>query len=179
MGEFRIEKDSMGELQVPQDAAYGAQTQRAVDNFPISGITMPKAFIQALGLVKQACANANHDLGGLDENRRRAISSICDDVINGQLMDQFPLDIFQTGSATSTNMNANEVIANLASDEAGDRVHPNDHVNMSQSSNDVIPTTIHVSAAITCHQQLIPAINYLITSIDKKAKSVEDRKSVV
>ncbi|PCJ84352.1 MAG: aspartate ammonia-lyase [Thiotrichaceae bacterium] len=174
MGEFRIEKDSMGELQVPQDAAYGAQTQRAVDNFPISGITMPKAFIQALGLVKQACANANHELGGLDENRRRAISSICDDVINGQLMDQFPLDIFQTGSATSTNMNANEVIANLASDEAGDKVHPNDHVNMSQSSNDVIPTTIHVSAAITCHQQLIPAINYLITSIDKKAKSVEN-----
>ncbi len=174
MGEFRIEKDSMGELQVPQDAVYGAQTQRAVDNFPISGITMPKAFIQALGLVKQACANANHDLGGLDESRRRAISSICDDVIDGKLMDQFPLDIFQTGSATSTNMNANEVIANLASKEAGDKVHPNDHVNMSQSSNDVIPTTIHVSAAITCHQQLIPAVNHLIAAIDKKAKSVED-----
>ncbi len=174
MGEFRIEKDSMGELQVPQDAVYGAQTQRAVDNFAVSGITMPKAFIQALGLVKQACANANHDLGGLDENRRRAISSICDDVIDGKLMDQFPLDIFQTGSATSTNMNANEVIANLASQEAGDKVHPNDHVNMSQSSNDVIPTTIHVSAAITCHQQLIPAINHLIATIDKKAKSVED-----
>ncbi|VAW50378.1 Fumarate hydratase class II [hydrothermal vent metagenome] len=174
MSEFRIEKDSMGELQVPQNAVYGAQTQRAVDNFPISGITMPKAFIQALGLVKQACANANHDLGGLDENRRRAISSICDDVINGKLTDQFPLDIFQTGSATSTNMNANEVIANLASEEAGGKVHPNDHVNMSQSSNDVIPTTIHVSAAITCHQQLIPAINHLITAIDKKAKSVED-----
>jgi len=173
MGEYRIEKDSMGELQVPQDAKYGAQTQRAVDNFPISGITMPKAFIQALGLVKQACANANHDLGGLDETRRRAISSICDDVIDGKLMDQFPLDVFQTGSATSTNMNANEVIANLASDEAGDKVHPNDHVNMSQSSNDVIPTTIHVSAAITCHQQLIPAINHLIAVIDKKAESVE------
>jgi len=174
MSEFRVEKDSMGELQVPQDAVYGAQTQRAVDNFPISGITMPKAFIQALGLVKQACANANHQLGGLDESRRRAISSICDDVIDGQLMNQFPLDIFQTGSATSTNMNANEVIANLASEEAGVKVHPNDHVNMSQSSNDVIPTTIHVSAAITCHQQLIPAIKYLIAAIDKKAKSVED-----
>jgi fumarate hydratase class II len=173
MGEYRIEKDSMGELQVPQDAVYGAQTQRAVDNFPISGITMPKAFIQALGLVKQACANANHNLGGLDENRRRAISSICDDVIDGKLMDQFPLDVFQTGSATSTNMNANEVIANLASEEAGGMVHPNDHVNMSQSSNDVIPTTIHVSAAITCHQQLIPAINHLISVIDKKASSVE------
>ena len=96
MSAYRIEKDSMGELQVPKKAAYGAQTQRAVNNFPISGITMPQAFISALGLVKQACANANHDLGGLDENRRRAISSICDDVINGQLMDQFPLDVFQS-----------------------------------------------------------------------------------
>jgi len=163
----------MGELQVPQDAAYGAQTQRAVDNFPISGITMPEAFIQALGLVKQACANANHDLGGLDEARRRAISSICDDISDGKLMAQFPLDVFQTGSATSTNMNANEVIANLASKEAGIVVHANDHVNMSQSSNDVIPTTIHVSAAIACQQQLLPAINHLISVIDDKAESVD------
>ena len=173
MSKFRIEKDSMGELQVPQDAAYGAQTQRAVDNFPISGITMPEAFIQALGLVKQACANANHDLGGLDEARRRAISSICDDISDGKLMAQFPLDVFQTGSATSTNMNANEVIANLASKEAGIVVHANDHVNMSQSSNDVIPTTIHVSAAIACQQQLLPAINHLISVIDDKAESVD------
>ena len=163
----------MGELQVPRDAAYGAQTQRAVDNFPISGITMPEAFIQALGLVKQACANANHDLGGLDETRRRAISSICDDISDGKLMAQFPLDVFQTGSATSTNMNANEVIANLASKEAGIAVHANDHVNMSQSSNDVIPTTIHVSAAIACQQQLLPAIKYLISVIDEKAESVD------
>ena len=163
----------MGELQVPQDAAYGAQTQRAVDNFPISGITMSEAFIQALGLVKQACANANHDLGGLDEARRRAISSICDDISDGKLMAQFPLDVFQTGSATSTNMNANEVIANLASKEAGIVVHANDHVNMSQSSNDVIPTTIHVSAAIACQQQLLPAINHLISVIDDKAESVD------
>lgn len=174
MSTYRIEKDSMGELQVPQQAAYGAQTQRAVENFPVSGITMPKAFIQALGLVKQACANANHALGGLDENRRRAISSICDDVIDGQLMHQFPLDVFQTGSATSTNMNANEVIANLASKEAGDTVHANDHVNMSQSSNDVIPTTIHVSAALSCHQQLIPAIKHLVLVIDQKAESLND-----
>jgi len=174
MSAYRIEKDSMGELKVPKEAAYGAQTQRAVENFPISGITMPKAFIQALGLVKQACANANHTLGGLDENRRRAISSICDDIINGDLMDQFPLDVFQTGSATSTNMNANEVIANLASREAGDRVHPNDHVNMSQSSNDVIPTTIHVSAAIACHQQLLPEINHLIAQIDSRAESLAE-----
>ena len=174
MNAYRIEKDSMGKLQVPEKAAYGAQTQRAVDNFPISGITMPQVFIQALGLVKQACANANFELGGLDESQRRAISYICDDVINGKLMDQFPLDVFQTGSATSTNMNANEVIANLASQEAGDTVHPNDHVNMSQSSNDVIPTTIHVSAALSCHRQLIPAINHLISTIDKKARSLDD-----
>ena len=173
MSEYRIEKDSMGELQVPEEAAYGAQTQRAVDNFPISGITMPASFIQALGLVKQACANANHQLGTLDENHRRAISSICDDIIDGRLMAQFPVDVFQTGSATSTNMNANEVIARLASLEAQDVIHPNDHVNMSQSSNDVIPTTIHVSAAIDCHQNLLPALNHLISVIEQKAESVE------
>lgn len=166
----------MGELKVPESAAYGAQTQRAVDNFPISGITMPEAFIQALGLVKQACANANHAIGGLDEPRRRAISSICDDIIEGRLSEQFPLDVFQTGSATSTNMNANEVIASLATEELGDVIHPNDHVNMSQSSNDVIPTTIHVSAAIACHRELLPAINHLIETIDNKALSL---KSVV
>lgn len=164
----------MGELQVPQEAAYGAQTQRAVENFPISGIAMPTAFIQALGRVKQACANANHALGGLDENRRHAISSVCDDVIDGQLMAHFPLDVFQTGSATSTNMNANEVIANLASKASGETVHANDHVNMSQSSNDVIPTTIHVSAALGCHQQLIPAIKHLVSVIDEKAQTLED-----
>ncbi|MDT8282469.1 MAG: class II fumarate hydratase, partial [Gammaproteobacteria bacterium] len=173
MSVYRIEKDSMGELQVPEQAAYGAQTQRAVDNFPVSGITMPPSFIQALGLVKQACANANHELGGLDDSRRRAISLICDDIISGKLMQQFPLDVFQTGSATSTNMNANEVIAHLASLQADEVIHPNDHVNMSQSSNDVIPTTIHVSAAIDCHQQLVPALNHLISIIDKKAESLE------
>ena len=172
MGTYRIEKDSMGELQVPEAAAYGAQTQRALENFPISGITLPTAFIQALALVKQACANANYDLGGLDENRRCAISSVCEDIINGKLMEQFPLDVFQTGSATSTNMNANEVIANLATQQAGERVHPNDHVNMSQSSNDVIPTAIHVSAAISCALQLIPAITHLISIIEKKAESL-------
>ena len=173
MSEYRIEKDSMGELQVPESAAYGAQTQRAINNFPISGISMPASFIKSLGLVKQACANANHNLGALDESHRRAISSICDDLIDGKLMEHFPLDVFQTGSATSTNMNANEVIARLASKQTGDTIHPNDHVNMSQSSNDVIPTTIHVSAVISCHQQLIPAINHLISVIDKKADSLE------
>jgi len=173
MSQYRIEKDSMGELQVPHDAAYGAQTQRAINNFPISGISMPESFIQALGLVKQACANANHQLGALDENRRRCISSICDDIIGGKLMQHFPLDVFQTGSATSTNMNANEVIARLASLESQDVIHANDHVNMSQSSNDVIPTTIHVSAAIECHRQLLPAITHLISVIEQKAESVE------
>ncbi len=192
MSEFRIEKDSMGQLNVPADAAYGAQTQRAVDNFPISGITMPKAFIQALALVKQACANANHQLGDLDESQRAAIAAICDDIRDGKLFDQFPLDVFQTGSATSTNMNANEVIANLASanlasanltsaklankrtgqTNVSTSIHPNDHVNMSQSSNDVIPTTIHVSAAIACQQQLLPALQHLITVIDEKAEAV-------
>jgi fumarate hydratase class II len=172
MAQYRIEKDSMGELKVPEAAAWGAQTQRAVDNFPISGITMPQGFIQALGLVKQACANANHELGYLDENRRRAISSVCDDIIDGRLMDQFPVDVFQTGSATSSNMNANEVIANLASRQAQDDVHPNDHVNMSQSSNDVVPTAIHVSAAIACQRQLLPSLNRLISSIEDKAESV-------
>ena len=174
MSEFRTEKDSMGELQVPAEAAYGAQTQRAVENFPISGLAMPASFIRALGQVKQACANANHSLGSLDENRRRAISSICDDIIAGKLMDQFPLDVFQTGSATSTNMNANEVIAHLASEQAGEAIHPNDHVNMSQSSNDVIPTTIHVSATIACHRQLLPALGKLIEAIDVRAESLND-----
>ncbi|HEB82629.1 MAG TPA: class II fumarate hydratase [Gammaproteobacteria bacterium] len=174
MSDYRIEKDSMGELKVPADAAWGAQTQRAVENFPISGQTMPAGFIQALGLVKQACANANHELGGLDEQRRRAISSVCDDIIAGRLMAQFPLDVFQTGSATSTNMNANEVIAHLASIEAGEAIHPNDHVNMSQSSNDVIPTTIHVSAALACHRQLLPALEKLIATIDSKGESLAD-----
>ncbi len=128
--------------------------------------------------MKQACANANHQLGDLDEVRRKAIVSVCADITAGKLFDQFPLDVFQTGSATSTNMNANEVIANLGTKVAGDllsddkMIHPNDHVNMSQSSNDVIPTTIHVSAAIACTQQLLPALNHLISEIDKKAASV-------
>jgi fumarate hydratase class II len=158
MTRFRTESDSMGELQVPEDASYGAQTQRAILNFPVSGLCMPRAFLNALGLVKQACARANRDLGALDADICEAITTVCDDVINGVLDDQFPVDIFQTGSGTSTNMNANEVIAHLASASSGSNVHPNDHVNMSQSSNDVIPSCIHVSAAITCTYDLIPAL---------------------
>ena len=174
MTRFRTESDSMGELQVLEDASYGAQTQRAIQNFPVSGLCMPRAFLNALGLVKQACARANRDLGALDTEICDAISTVCDDVINGVLDDQFPVDIFQTGSGTSTNMNANEVIAHLASANSGTSVHPNDHVNMSQSSNDVIPSCIHVSAAITCVYELIPALEHLKTIIDKKAKTLED-----
>jgi fumarate hydratase class II len=164
----------MGELQVPEDASYGAQTQRAILNFPVSGLCMPRAFLNALGLVKQACARANRDLGALDNKTCEAITAVCDDVINGVLDDQFPVDIFQTGSGTSTNMNANEVIAHLASASSGIDVHPNDHVNMSQSSNDVIPSCIHVSAAVSCSYDLIPALEHLRTIIDKKAGTVED-----
>jgi fumarate hydratase class II len=135
---------------------------------------MPKAFLNALGLVKQACARANRDLGALDTEICDAITTVCDDVINGVLDDQFPVDIFQTGSGTSTNMNANEVIAHRASASSGASVHPNDHVNMSQSSNDVIPSCIHVSAAITCSNELVPALDHLKTIIDKKSKTLED-----
>jgi fumarate hydratase class II len=174
MTRFRTESDSMGELQVPEDASYGAQTQRAILNFPVSGLCMPRAFLNALGLVKQACARANRDLGALDSQTCDAITTVCDDVINGALDDQFPVDIFQTGSGTSTNMNANEVIAHRASASSGLSVHPNDHVNMSQSSNDVIPSCIHVSAAISCIYDLIPSLEHLRTILDNKAATLED-----
>jgi len=165
--------DSMGKLEVPADALYGAQTQRAVDNFPISGQPMPKAFIHALGLVKHACAAANYKLGLMDENVFRAIQHSADDVTDGLYDDQFPIDIFQTGSGTSTNMNANEVIATAATHDSGIEIHPNDHVNMSQSSNDVFPTTIHVSATIEISEQLLPALRYLTETLDAKAQQHE------
>ncbi len=179
MNDYRIEKDSMGELKVPADACYGAQTQRAVDNFPVSGLTMPVAFIRALGLVKQACARANHQLGALDKTRTQLIVDISEQMVNGKLDSQFPIDVFQTGSATSTNMNANEVIAYLATQKLQQQapdsgvVHPNDHVNMSQSSNDVIPTTIHVSACLLCEQQLLPALQHLLAVIEKRQQELE------
>src|ERR1700720_1843809 len=144
---FRIERDSMGELQVPADALWGAQTQRAVQNFPISGITLPRAFIGALALVKQAAARANNRLELLDAQLAQAIDAAAADVAAGRHDEHFPIDIFQTGSGTSTNMNANEVIASLATRLLGRAVHPNDHVNASQSSNDVFPTAMHVAAA--------------------------------
>jgi fumarate hydratase class II len=169
---MRIERDSMGELQVPADALWGAQTQRAVQNFPISGRPLPRAFIEALGLVKQAAARANTRLGLLDPEIGGAIDAAASDVVKGQYDPHFPIDVFQTGSGTSTNMNANEVIASLASRRLGRAVHPNDHVNMGQSSNDVIPTSIHVSAALSVRRDLVPALEHLRDVLSVKEREV-------
>jgi fumarate hydratase, class II len=169
---FRTERDSMGELQVPADALWGAQTQRAVQNFPISGLTLPRAFIAALGLIKQAAARANTRLGSLETEVARAIDAAAADVEKGRYDAQFPIDVFQTGSGTSTNMNANEVIATLASRRLGRTVHPNDHVNMGQSSNDVIPTAIHVSAALSVRRDLVPALEHLRDVLRIKEREV-------
>jgi len=168
MSEVRIEKDSMGELEVPANALYGAQTQRAINNFPVSGLVVPRAFISALGQVKAACALVNCDLGEMQQAQTDAIVAASNRVSGGEFDDQFPIDIFQTGSGTSTNMNANEVISHLAS-TVECPIHPNDHVNMGQSSNDVIPTAIHVSASLETAEQLIPALAYLKEAIDKRA----------
>ncbi len=167
MSDYRIEKDSLGEVRVPADAYWGAQTQRAIENFPISGIRFPRVFIQALGLIKYAAAKVNRDLGLLDEERAQAIMRAAEEVAAGKWDAHFPLDIFQTGSGTSTNMNANEVISNRANELLGQPlgtkhpVHPNDHVNMGQSSNDVIPTAIHLAAYIEVDQVLLPALEHL------------------
>ena len=171
---YRIESDSMGELEVPEDALWGAQTQRAVENFPISGLAMPRQFIAALGLVKWAAAGANAELGLIGSRVAVAIQKAALEVVEGQHDAQFPVDVFQTGSGTSSNMNANEVIAHLASAELGANVHPNDHVNMSQSSNDVIPTCIHVAAAVSIHEQLLPALRHLSATLEEKADAVRD-----
>ena len=172
--EFRTEKDSMGELKVPADAKWGAQTQRAVDNFPISGLTMPRQFIAALGLVKWAAAGSNAELGLLDTNMAISIQKAALEVANGAHDAEFPIDVFQTGSGTSSNMNANEVIAYLATEDRGSEVHPNDHVNMCQSSNDVIPTCVHVSAAVAIHDDLLPSLTVLSRTLEKKADEVRD-----
>ena len=174
MTKTRSVKDSMGELEVPESACYGAQTQRAIENFPVSNLTMPSAFLQALGRVKLACAEANYKMGSLDKPRYQAVTDICQKMIVGGLDSEFPIDVFQTGSGTSTNMNANEVIAYLASLDSDVDVHPNDHVNMSQSSNDVIPTTIHVSASIGCEERLIPALIHLVNTIEDRATELQD-----
>ncbi|MBV9622118.1 MAG: class II fumarate hydratase [Gammaproteobacteria bacterium] len=164
----RIERDSMGELKVPADALWGAQTQRAVQNFPISSLTMPRAFIRALALIKQAAAQVNAQLGLLDGERAAAVAAAAGEVAGGAHDRHFPIDVFQTGSGTSSNMNVNEVVAALAARHLGAAVHPNDDVNMGQSSNDVIPTAIHLSAALTVHEQLLPALEHLRETLQAK-----------
>ncbi|MCJ7591861.1 MAG: class II fumarate hydratase [Woeseiaceae bacterium] len=171
---FRIEKDSMGELKVPEDALWGAQTQRAVDNFPISGLPMPRQFIAALGLVKWAAAGANAELGLITSELAIAIQASSLAVAEGRHDEHFPIDVFQTGSGTSSNMNANEVISHLATARLGSEVHANDHVNMSQSSNDVIPTCVHVSAALSIQNSLLPALEHLSKVLEAKADETRD-----
>ena len=176
----RIERDSMGEVQVPRDALFGAQTRRALDNFPISDIRFPRRFIQALGATKLEAAMVNSDLGNLDDEIKDAIVGAAEEVVSGQLDNQFVLDIFQTGSGTSTNMNANEVISNRAIQILGgelgskDPVHPNDHVNKGQSSNDVIPTAIHLAALISIKEDLIPGLEALQSALSEKAQEFDD-----
>ncbi len=173
--DYRVERDSMGETRVPAGALWGAQTQRAIQNFPISGLTLPRGFIRALGLVKWAAAGANLELGDLDRVRAFAIQRAALEVAAGRHDAHFPIDVFQTGSGTSSNMNANEVIARLATEYAGGStvpVHANDHVNRGQSSNDVIPTVIHLGAALALSESLLPALKELIETISHKAADV-------
>ncbi|MCC2655081.1 MAG: class fumarate hydratase [Panacagrimonas sp.] len=168
----RIERDSLGPVSVPAGARWGAQTQRAVDNFPISGERMPRAFIRALGLIKAAAADTNAALGLLSARRAAAIRQAALEVARGDHDAQFPIDVFQTGSGTSSNMNANEVIGNLASERLGRPVHPNDEVNLGQSSNDTIPTAIHVAAALELHERLEPALKHLAGTIERRAREL-------
>ncbi|MFH0269779.1 class II fumarate hydratase [Vibrio jasicida] len=172
--EFRIEADSMGEVKVPVNALYQAQTQRAVDNFAFSTHTMPTGFIQALAHIKQTAALTNAQLGLLEGDIANAIADAAQAIIDGKHLDQFPIDVFQTGSGTSSNMNANEVIATLASEHLGGTVNPNDHVNMGQSSNDVVPTAIQVSSAIAIEKQLLPALSHLSETLKSKQQALKD-----
>ena len=174
MTKYRTEKDSLGEMKVPVDALWGAQTQRAVENFPISDLRFPRAFIAALGTIKKAAAETNRELGLLDADKADAIIRAADEVINGDHDAHFVLDIFQTGSGTSTNMNANEVLANRATQIRGSsRIHPNDDVNAGQSSNDVIPTAMQVAACVAIERDLIPALETLATSLERKAREFD------
>ena len=177
---MRKEQDSMGDMLVPDDAYYGAQTQRAVENFPISGIPISKSMIQALGKIKRSAAIVNNELGLLDGERKNAIVQAADEIIEGKFYSQFPIDVYQTGSGTSSNMNCNEILSNRASEIMGgvigakDPVHPNDHVNLGQSSNDVIPTAIHIAANTMLEEELIPALQKLADELDKKAIEFSD-----
>ncbi|HET9733046.1 MAG TPA: class II fumarate hydratase [Acidimicrobiales bacterium] len=173
-GEYRIEHDSMGEVRVPTSARWAAQTQRAVQNFPISGLRIDRALIAALARIKGAAAAENARLGLIDEDMARAIAAAADEVASGAHDDQFPVDVYQTGSGTSSNMNMNEVLANLASERLGAAVHPNDHVNASQSSNDVFPSAIHVAAAILLRTELAPALSHLAGTLRAKADQFAD-----
>lgn len=170
---MRIEKDSLGEVKVPKEALYGAQTQRAIDNFPMSDLKLPYSFIRALCTIKASAAKVNAELGLLPKDIAKAIMEAAETVVKGEHLNHFPLDVFQTGSGTSTNMNANEVIAHLAHLHSGLTIHPNDHVNMSQSSNDVIPTAIHVSCSWDATEKLIPALRHLTKTLTQKAKSLQ------
>jgi fumarate hydratase class II len=174
MSEFRTEKDSLGEMKVPAAALYGPQTQRAVENFPISGQPLPPRVIHALGTVKAAAARVNTALGLLPADVAGAIETAANEVVAGRWDAEFPIDVFQTGSGTSTNMNANEVIARRASAILGRAVHPNDHVNLGQSSNDVIPTVLHVSAVLEIEQALLPALDHLAGVLEGKAREFDD-----
>ncbi|MEJ2502564.1 MAG: class II fumarate hydratase [Gemmatimonadota bacterium] len=171
--EYRTEKDSLGEMRVPADALYAAQTQRAVENFPISDLRFPRGFIAAMGTIKKAAARTNAELGLLDQDRAAAIVEAAQEVIEGDHDAHFPIDIFQTGSGTSTNMNVNEVIATLATRRLGSTVHPNDHVNSGQSSNDTIPTAMQVAATVAMAQQLVPALDALRGSLERKADEMD------
>ena len=170
---YRIEKDSLGEMQVPEEALYGAQTQRAVENFPISGQRFGRRFIEALGLIKKSAAQTNLELGNLDADIAEAIAQAAGEVADGKWDDEFVLDIYQTGSGTSTNMNVNEVVAHRATQIRGDKVHANDHVNFGQSSNDVIPTAIHVSALAAVKKQLLPGLEHLRSALSAKAEEFD------
>ncbi|MCY9844518.1 class II fumarate hydratase [Vibrio caribbeanicus] len=170
--EFRIEKDSMGDVKVPFNALYQAQTQRAVDNFKFSQHNMPVGFIKALAHIKQTAALTNAQLGLLEGDIANAINDAAQSIIDGQHIEHFPVDVFQTGSGTSSNMNANEVIATLASQLLGGDINPNDHVNMGQSSNDVVPTAIQISCVMAVEKQLIPALNHLINALEKKRSEI-------
>jgi fumarate hydratase class II len=173
MTEYRVEKDSMGEMKVPASARYGPQTQRAVENFQISGQPMPPQFVHALGLVKMAAARVNVSLQLLDPAMAKAIEQAASEVAAGKWDAEFPIDVFQTGSGTSSNMNANEVIAHRASELFGKKVHPNDHVNLGQSSNDAIPTAVHVSAVLEIERDLLPALAHLWRVLDQKAREFD------
>lgn len=176
MNDFRKEYDSLGEVKVPSDALYGAQTRRAIDNFKISGIRFPRIFIRSISLIKAAAAEVNSELGLLDSSLAEAIKAAADETASGLWDGQFPLDVFQTGSGTSTNMNANEVIANRAMQMLGGgvKVHPNDHVNRCQSSNDVIPSAVSISAYLEIRDHLVPALKALSASLDKRAAELRD-----